>query len=130
MRQAVAFLALLVVVDVAHAQSSYPMLMDVSPLAVQAGASAEHVVSARYNLLGTFQVIVDGEGVIGEPIAEPKKDEPKKPDAKKDDKAAAAKDTKPAEPVKKPEQPKHKIRFTAAAGAEPGVREFRLVTPQ
>lgn len=130
MRQAVAFLVLLAVVDVAHAQSSYPMLMDVSPLAVQAGASSEHVVSARYNLLGTYQVIVDGEGVVGEPIAEPKKDEPKKPEAKKDDKSAAAKDAKPAEPVKKPEQPKHKIRFTAAAGAEPGVREFRLVTPQ
>ena len=125
MRSVVAFVAVLAFVDVARAQSSYPMLMDVSPLAVQAGASSEHIVSARYNLFGTYQVIIDGEGVVGEPIAEPKKEEPKKDDAKKNDKSTAAKDAKPAETVKKPEQPKHKIRFTAAAGAAPGVREFR-----
>ncbi len=128
-RAALSLVVLLSSVTSARAQSSYPMLMDVSPLAVQAGAGAEHVVSARYNLFGTYQVIIDGEGVVGEPVAEPKKDEPKKAEVKKDDKSAA-KDAKPAEPVKKPEQPKHKIRFSAAAGAAPGVREFRLVTPQ
>lgn len=128
-RAALSLVVLLSSVTSARAQSSYPMLMDVSPLAVQVGAGAEHVVSARYNLFGTYQVIIDGEGVVGEPVAEPKKDEPKKAEVKKDDKSAA-KDAKPAEPVKKPEQPKHKIRFSAAPGAAPGVREFRLVTPQ
>ena len=68
------------------------MLMDVAPLAVQAGANADHVVTARYNLYGTYQVIVDGEGVTGEPIAEPKKDDPKKVEAK---------DAKTTEPPKK-----------------------------
>ncbi|MGC3969231.1 MAG: pre-peptidase C-terminal domain-containing protein [Pirellulales bacterium] len=105
--------------------------MDVAPLAVQAGANAEHVVSARYNLYGTYQVIVDGEGVTGEPIAEPKKEEAKPADPKMAAKPdPSKKDEKPVEPPKKPEQAKHKIRFTAKADALPGVREFRLVTPQ
>ncbi len=48
--------------------------------------------------------------------------------AKKAD--ATANDANTAEPPKKPDQPKHKIRFAAKADAQPGVREFRLVTPQ
>ncbi|MCE9605678.1 MAG: hypothetical protein K8U03_12360 [Planctomycetia bacterium] len=141
------------------AQASYPMLMDVRPLAVQAGKTAEHVVSARYDLFGTFQVFVNGEGVTGEAVPEPALVETKPVETKPvvdpkmlakdpkpaegkpaevkavvDAKSAAAAEKKPEaakpEPAKKKEQTKHKIRFTAAAGALPGVREFRLVTPQ
>jgi len=136
----------------AGAQVSYPMLMDVRPLAVQAGATTENVVSARYDLFGTFQVFVEGEGVTGEAIPEPTPTE-SKPAV---DPKMLAKDTKPADakpatdaksaakiaaPAEKPgekkpevakrkEQTKHKIRFTATKDALPGVREFRLATPQ
>jgi hypothetical protein len=140
----------------ARGQASYPMVMDVWPLAVQAGKSAEHRVTARYNLYGTYQVFVTGDGVKGDAVAEApkpeaakpemKKEEPKKDDAKKDaakttdGKTAETKTTekpaggtavaKPAEPAKKPDMPKLQVRFAAAADAMPGVREFRLATPQ
>jgi len=134
----------------AWAQASYPMLMDVRPLAVQAGTTSEHVVNGRHDLFGAYQVFVDGTGVTGEAIPEPTPTEPK-PAV---DPKMLAKDTKPAEakPVtdaksaaaaakagnaeKKPEvakrkdQTKHKIRFTATKDALPGVREFRIATPQ
>lgn len=95
----------------ARAQTSYPMLMGLKPLAVQIGATTECEVSARYNLFGAYQVFVSGAGVMGEVVP---------PEAKPDD--------KPME--KKPEVPKIKVRFTAAADAVPGMRTFRLATPQ
>lgn len=139
----------------AWAQASYPMLMDVRPLAVQAGTTAEHTVNGRHDLFGAYQVFVDGEGVTGEAIPEPTPTEPKPAvDPKMLAKDAKPADGKPAEakPVtdaksaaaaakagnaeKKPEvakrkdQSRHKIRFTAAKDALPGVREFRVATPQ
>jgi hypothetical protein len=141
----------------ARGQASYPMVMDIWPLAVQAGSTAEHRVTARYNLYGTYQVFVTGNGVKGEAAVEPakadpakpemKKEEPKKDESKKDaakpteTKTTEAKTTeakpatgtaaaKPAEPAKKPDTPKLQVRFAAAADALPGVREFRLATPQ
>jgi hypothetical protein len=98
------------------AQSSYPMLMSLKPLAVQIGATTECEVSARYNLFGAYQVFVSGSGVTGE-VVPPET----KPDA---DKPGAG----PME--KKPEVPKIELRFTAAADAVPGMRTFRLATPQ
>ncbi|HEV3344871.1 MAG TPA: PPC domain-containing protein, partial [Pirellulales bacterium] len=95
----------------ALAQSSYPMLMSTKPLAVQIGATTECEVSARYNLFGAYQVFVSGSGITGEVVP---------PEAKPDD--------KPME--KKPEVPKIRIRFTAAAEAVPGMRTFRVATPQ
>jgi hypothetical protein len=95
----------------ALAQTSYPMLMGVKPLAVQVGATTECEVSARYNLFGAYQVFVSGSGVTGEVVP---------PEAKPDD--------KPMD--KKPEVPKIKVRLTAAADAVPGIRTFRLATPQ
>src|SRR5690242_13470750 len=47
----------------ARGQASYPMVMDVWPLAVQTGSTAKLRVTARYNLYGTYQVFVTGEGV-------------------------------------------------------------------
>ncbi|HET6883695.1 MAG TPA: PPC domain-containing protein [Pirellulales bacterium] len=100
----------------AVAQTSYPMLMGLKPLAVHIGATTECEVSARYNLFGAYQVFVSGSGVTGEVVPP----EPK-PDAEK---PAAG----PME--KKPEVPKIKVRFTAAPDAVPGMRTFRLATPQ
>src|SRR5215470_5481645 len=99
--------------DLALAQTnnSYPMLMSVKPAAAQIGQTTEHEVSARYNLHGARQIIVSGEGVKGE-VVPPEKKEGEKP------------------PETKPNLPKIKIRFTVAPDAVPGVRDFRIVTPQ
>ena len=42
------------------AQTSYPMLMSVKPVAVQAGSTIEATVQSRYSLDGAFQVLVSG----------------------------------------------------------------------
>lgn len=96
---------------VVRAQHSYPMVMSLSPIAVQIGATTECEVSARYNLYGAYQVLVTGSGVRGETIPP---------------------EVKPGEPPpeKKPEMPKVKVRFTVEPDALPGVRGFRLATPQ
>ena len=47
----------------ASAQTAYPMLMSLRPVAVQAGQTAEVIVSTRYNLYGAYQVLISGEGV-------------------------------------------------------------------
>lgn len=92
-----------------HAQTSYPMVMSLKPVAVQVGTTAECEVQSRYTMLGTFQVFVSGIGVTAEAMA-------------------------PEQPALKPgEKPKDvvklKLKITAAADALPGVREFRLATP-
>lgn len=94
---------------VVHAQTSYPMVMSLKPVAVQVGTTAECEVHSRYTMVGTFQVFVSGTGVTAEAIA-------------------------PEQPALKPgEKPKDvvklKLKITAAADALPGVREFRLATP-
>ncbi|HEV3025273.1 MAG TPA: DVUA0089 family protein, partial [Pirellulales bacterium] len=95
----------------ARAQSSYPMLMSLKPLAAQIGQTTEHELTARYNLYGAYQVFVSGTGVTAEVV-----------DA----------GVKPGEPPpeKKPELAKIKLRFIVAADAVPGVRSFRAATPQ
>lgn len=95
----------------AQTNNSYPMLMSVKPAAAQVGQTTECEVNARYNLFGAYQVIVAGEGVKGE-VVPPEKKEGEKP------------------PETKPNLPKIKLKFTVAPDAVPGVRDFRIVTPQ
>lgn len=127
-----AVLSTLLVAGVAIAQNPYPMLMSLKPTAAQVGQTSEHLIKSRYNMFGANQVFVTGQGVVGEIIhpevkkAPPKK-EPAAKDAKKDAKKAPAK-KKP--PVKKPNLQQIKIRFTVAPDALPGVRDFRIATPQ
>lgn len=90
------------------AQTSYPMLMSVKPVAVQAGATAEVTVASRYSLDGAYQVLVSGVGVAGEPLPPPP----------------------PTDAKQKPNVTALKVKFTAAADAIPGVRDFRVVTPR
>src|ERR1041385_8242708 len=45
------------------AQTAYPMLMSLQPVAVQAGTTAEITVSSRYTMFGAYQVLVSGKGV-------------------------------------------------------------------
>ncbi len=93
----------------AHAQTAYPMLMSLRPVAVQVGQTAEATVNARYSMYGAYQVLISGEGVTGEVVHPPLKLE---------------------ELSKKPTLDKLPVRFTAAANAQPGVRDVRIATPQ
>ncbi|MSR57080.1 MAG: hypothetical protein EXS05_05345 [Planctomycetaceae bacterium] len=107
----------------AQTNNSYPMLMSVRPAAAVIGQTTEHELSARYSLEGATQVLVAGEGVSGEvvpPLEEKKPEE--KPEAEKRGKRGRR--------GKKPDQPKLKMKFTVAADAVPGVRDFRVITPK
>ena len=106
-------LGMLCVASVASAQVSYPMLMSLKPVAVQIGTSSECEVQSRYTMLGAYQVFVSGTGVTGEVVP------PEMP-----------KDAPALKPGEKPKELlKLKVKFTVAADALPGVREFRITTP-
>lgn len=94
-----------------EAQTSYPMVMSLKPVAIQVGTTSECEVQSRYSMAGAYQVFVSGTGVQAELIApEPPKEPPK--------------------PGEKPKElTRLKLKFTVAADALPGVREFRLATP-
>jgi hypothetical protein len=109
-------MAALLAASTAWGQISYPMLMSLKPVAAQVGQTSEHEVAARYNLAGAYAVLVSGEGVTAEVI------EPEKP---KDDKS-----DKDDNKSKRASYDKLKLRFTVAADAQPGVRDFRIATPQ
>ena len=96
-----------------RAQTAYPMLMSLRPVAVQVGQTAEVEVKSRYSMHGAYQVLVSGERVSGEVIL---------PEVKQDDPAKKPPADKPLEKIK--------VTFTAAADALPGVRDVRLATPQ
>ena len=83
---------------------NYPMLMSVKPVAAQVGQTSEHVVTARYNVGEAYRVLFSGAGVTAEIV---------RPDGKA-----------------KPNSTKARIRITVAKYAKPGVRDFRLATPQ
>ncbi|OWK39164.1 pre-peptidase [Fimbriiglobus ruber] len=110
---ATAALLLCLFAPAARADSVYPMLMSIGPVAVQVGTTAELEVSGRYDFQGAYKVFVTGTGVTGVTVA-PAADAPKS-SAKPTGKRAAAS--------------KIKVRFTAAADALPGVREVRVATP-
>lgn len=80
------------------------MLMNLRPIAVQVGQSAEVTVSARYSLEGAYKVQTSGEGVRGKVVP-------------------------PAADKKQPAE-KLVVRFTAAADAQTGVRDVRIATPR
>ena len=91
----------------AHAQTSYPMLMSAKPAAVQVGQTAEIQLESRYSMYGAERVLISGTGVTGE-IATP---------------------MEPGEDGKPPNLTKLKLRISAAPGAAPGVRDFRIAGP-
>jgi len=97
--------------NVASAQTSYPMLMATSPVAVQVGKTSEVSVLSRHSMFGAYRVLVTGEGVSAEVVhPEIEKDEQGKPVEKKLEEL--------------------KLRFSVSEDAKPGVRDFRIATPQ
>ena len=104
----------------AQTNNSYPMLMSVKPAAAQIGQTTEHEVNARYILAGADQVIVAGDGVKGEIVPEEKSDKDPKEEPKPGKRRGRGQRN----------ASKIKVRFTVAADAVPGVRDFRIITPQ
>src|SRR5262245_33215129 len=105
-----AALLLLLVPVAAAAQTSFPMVTHVTPVAVQRGTTAEVAVECRTSsLANAYKVMFEGAGVSAE-IVPPK--EPPKVD--------------PKNPV--PALASLKLKVTVAADAHPGVREFRVAT--
>lgn len=90
------------------AQTAYPMLMSLHPNSAQVGQTSEHELESRYNMHGATEVLITGEGVTGE-IATP---------------------MELKEGQAKPNLQKIKLKFQVADDALPGVRDFRIMTPQ
>lgn len=89
------------------AQTAYPMLMSLKPVAVQVGTTSEITVNSRYSMHAAESVLITGGGVLAEVIP---------PEVKKDDKA--------------PNVLALKIKVVVAADALPGVRDLRVLTAQ
>jgi len=90
----------LALVAAAGAQTSYPMLMDLRPTAIQIGSTAELQVSSRFGFAKAYQALFSGSGLSAE-IS---------PESSTGDSL--------------------KMKVTATSAAEPGVREFRVATPR
>ena len=95
------------------------MLMSVKPAAAQIGQTTECEVSARYILSGADQVIVAGDGVKGEIVPEEKSDKDPKEEPRKGRRRGRGQKN----------ASKIKVKFSVAADAVPGVRDFRIITP-
>lgn len=101
--------------EVALAQTSYPMLQVTSPVAAQVGTTSDHVVTSLANMHGATQVVISGTGVTAEIVP---------PEIK----PAEVKEGQPAPPP--PDVRKLTLKFTVAADAQLGVRDFRIIAPQ
>jgi hypothetical protein len=110
MRPALAALALCLVPAISAAQTSFPMVTHVSPVAVQRGTTAEVSVDCRTSsLYGAYKVLVEGTGVTAEVVP--------------------GKDAKPADPKGPPPVVASiKLKVTVAPDAATGVREFRIAS--
>ncbi len=94
---------LLALAGVCAAQTSYPMITHLHPVAVQRGKEAVVTVNGQMNFAGTYKALFEGAGLSGEVIEE------------KDKKAPAL-----VRAVK--------LKVKAAGDVVPGVREVRLGT--
>ena len=101
------FIIVPLVASTAAAQTAYPMLMSIKPVAVQIGTTSEITVNSRYSMHLAESVLITGGGVLAEVVP---------PEVKKDDKA--------------PNVTALKIKVAVAADAMPGVRDLRVLTAQ
>jgi len=100
----------------AVAQTSYPMLMSLKPAAAQVGTSSVHALSSRYSMAGAYKVLVSGAGVTGE-IVKDKQDAGKRKRGRRGGRRGRR------------STGRTRIKFTVAPDAKPGVRDFRIATP-
>ncbi len=111
MRTVTALLCISLFAPAVAAQTSFPMVTHVSPVAVQRGTTAEVTVECRTSsLAGAYKVLLEGTGVTAEVI--PGKEPPKAADPKT-----------PAALVLS-----CKLKVTVAPDAATGVREFRIAS--
>ena len=111
MRAVTAFICVAAFAPGGAAQTSFPMVTHVSPVAVQRGTSAEVTVECRTSsLAGAYKVLVEGAGVTAEVV--PSKDAPKPADPK----------------LPAPLVLSCKLKVTVAADAATGPREFRIAS--
>src|SRR3954447_9800669 len=101
MRTALSIAAALLLADAADAQTSYPMITHVSPVAVQRGKTSTVVVSGQMNFAGCYKALFEGDGVSAK-IVTPKKE------------AAVVRSVT--------------LELTVKADAAVGVREFRVAS--
>jgi hypothetical protein len=101
-----------------NADTFFPMVMSISPVAVQVGRTSECVVSARYNLEGAYQVLVSGAGVTAEAEGLVKE----QPQIKGQGSGVRGQ--------KRRQLNRLKVRFKVDPHAMPGVRDVRIATPQ
>ena len=111
MRAVATLLCVAALAPAAGAQTSFPMVTHVTPVAVQRGTSAEVTVECRTSsLAGAYKVLVEGAGVTAEVV-------PGKEPAK------------PADPkTPAPLVLSCKLKVTVAADAATGPREFRIAS--
>jgi hypothetical protein len=108
MRTLVISSLLFVLVESAAAQTSYPMITHVTPVAVQRGKTTEVTVEGQMTFFGVYQAVFEGAGITAE-VA---------------DKPAARPAAGPVPLVRSV-----KLKLTVAADAPLGVREFRVASP-
>jgi hypothetical protein len=96
-------------VSFAGAQTSYPMITHVTPVAVERGKTIEITVEGQMNFAGVHTLLIEGKGVRAEVIPGS--------EGKVTPKGGTA-------PVVR----SVKLKMTVAADAELGVREFRLAS--
>lgn len=106
-RRIAAALVLLAWPVVAQAQTAFPMLMSIKPVAATVGQTSEHVLASRYTMYGAYEILVSGTGVTGEVLPM----------------------TMTAEEAAKKPVEQLKVKFHVAADALPGVRDVRVVMP-
>jgi hypothetical protein len=111
MRNAIAFACVTVFAPVAAAQTSFPMVTHVTPVAVQRGTTAEVTVECRTSsLAGAYKVLMEGTGVTAEVVTEKEPPQPVDPKSPRLIVKSCA------------------LKITVAADAAVGVREFRIAS--
>src|SRR5690348_11193523 len=62
---------LFVLASSAAAQTSYPMITHVTPVAVQRGKTTEVTVEGQMNFFGVYQAVFEGTGISAEVVGKP-----------------------------------------------------------
>jgi hypothetical protein len=88
----------------AAAQTSYPMITDTSPVAVQRGKTTEVTVEGQMNFAGVYKALIEGKGVAAEVVSP----------------SSSSKNNLQARSVR--------LKLTVSPDAVVGVREFRLAS--